>query len=40
MERMERTGQDLGMEGRGVRKPLTIRLEDIEGSHRKYNHLR
>jgi hypothetical protein len=39
MERMEKTGQDLG-EGRGVWKPLKIRLEDIEELHRDEKHLR
>jgi hypothetical protein len=31
MERTDKTGEDLGREARGVWKPLTIRLEDIEG---------
>jgi hypothetical protein len=35
IERMERTEQDLGKEARGVWKVVTIRLEDIEGPHRK-----
>jgi hypothetical protein len=40
MERMEETGKDLGREARGVRKPPTIRMEDIEMPHRKQNYLR
>jgi hypothetical protein len=40
MERMEKTDEDLGREARGVWKPLTIRLQDIEGRHRKQNYLR
>jgi hypothetical protein len=40
MERIEKTGEDVGREARGVWKPRTVRLEDIEGQHRKENHLR
>jgi hypothetical protein len=40
MERMEKTGEDLGREVRGVWKPLTMRLEDIEIPHRNQNYLR
>jgi hypothetical protein len=40
MERMEKAGEDLGKEARFVWKPLTIRLEDIEGRHRNENYLR
>jgi hypothetical protein len=40
MERMANTEEDLDREGRGVRKPPTIRLEEIERPHRKQNHLK
>jgi hypothetical protein len=40
MERMEKTGEDFGREARGVRKPLRIRIEDIEGRHGKQMDLR
>jgi hypothetical protein len=40
MERIERSRKRLGTGARGVRKPLTIRLEDIEKPHRKHNYLR
>jgi hypothetical protein len=39
-ERIERRMDDLHREARGVRKVLTIRLEDIETPHRKQNDLR
>jgi hypothetical protein len=38
IERIERR-KDLGTGDRRVRKPLTIRLEDIEKLHRKHNYL-
>jgi hypothetical protein len=40
IERMEKTGQDVGREGRGVWKPPTIRMEDSEGQHRNQKPLR
>jgi hypothetical protein len=40
MERIEKIADDLRREVRGVRKLLTIRLDDIERPHRKQNCLR
>jgi hypothetical protein len=40
MERIERRTGNLRREARGVRKPVTIRLEEIERPHRKQNYLR
>jgi hypothetical protein len=40
MERIERRTDDSRREARGVRKLLTIRLEEIGRPHRKQNHLR
>jgi hypothetical protein len=40
MERIGRRTGDFLREARGVRKPVTIRLEDIERLHRRQNHLR
>jgi hypothetical protein len=37
---LEKAREDLGREARSVWKPLTIRLEEMEGPHRKYNYLR
>jgi hypothetical protein len=40
MERMEKTAEDLGREGRGAWEPLKIRSDNIEGQHRKEAYLK
>jgi hypothetical protein len=40
IEGMEKTGEDLGREARCLRKPLMIRLEDIERPYRKQHYLK
>jgi hypothetical protein len=40
MERIEMRTEDLRTGPRGVRSPLTIRMEEIERPHRKEKYLR
>jgi hypothetical protein len=40
MERMKKTGEDLGLEARCVWKPPMIRMDEIERRHRKRNDLK